>query len=828
LLAVAVTLRSITGAMLRTKDKRAIDGPGDPGFQAQLVGTGHPPEPLGTGESKLVLPVSGTLAPQIPSMSLSLVHPPQAAPQPAASSTDVSEVSSATATEENEIKIEEEKEIERRAAAAEELILGRAKAAAVPEPDATVDLEVQEPPLPPPVAQEPAPAPTLPKQEDPLLAGSTVEAAQEATPEDLAAPGADDVQAPPTPPGVSGEQSSSDITEPGPPASLPPASSEPGPAPEADPVAPPAPPNTEEVLPAAAEVAAELSTEPAHTSSSHGVDGNSESEREAGLKAAQDLFDYARNAAEKAAEATVEAKVAEKMKELEEKHLANQEMAIQEAVGAVEDEMTDKLKQSEKDAAAEVKAAVGEMQADAADAVADAKADAAADAAAAKSELNTALDEAEAKAEAEAAAAMKKAVANALDESEAQTEDAVAAAKAKAKAALSAEGKEAAEAVAAAKKKCAEMGHKVEVVGNGKGACKAGVFEPLGWYATYSEAQALLIETCQSGSAPHDPAVCAAGAAEMFSGQDMAAGTFVQDMNAHEDGPFCKMVRHVLKAHDAWKAARKAMHLRSSAGALHNPATVDESVLPKGSKPEGHRADPLMSAEDAAKANADHAHDVASAAHSAAAAKAAADATAADSMATEAEKAAARAAADKAAADAAASAAAMKKTKLEGAVKEAEEAAAKAAAQKALCEKNAADAKAAADAVGARVDDAKVAADLAAEKAQKEAKQAAALKAEGDAAAAAAANAGDDADEAAKKAAELRLEVGDRVEISTGFQYKSSGAVPLTHGMSGTVAKLDDVGDALINFDNVGMQWVLKRDFDKLKKAASELQPEGH
>lgn len=52
--------------------------------------------------------------------------------------------------------------------------------------------------------------------------------------------------------------------------------------------------------------------------------------------------------------------------------------------------------------------------------------------------------------------------------------------------------------------------------------------------------------------------------------------------------------------------------------------------------------------------------------------------------------------------------------------------------------------------------------------------------------------------------------------VRTDFQY--CGKEPLKQGMEGTLIKIDNTGDALIDFDGVEVRrWVLKRDFSKLQ-----------
>jgi hypothetical protein len=62
-----------------------------------------------------------------------------------------------------------------------------------------------------------------------------------------------------------------------------------------------------------------------------------------------------------------------------------------------------------------------------------------------------------------------------------------------------------------------------------------------------------------------------------------------------------------------------------------------------------------------------------------------------------------------------------------------------------------------------------------------------------------------------------RLMVGSNVRVSTAFDTSDQDAVRVAEGVFGVVTKLDEDGDALVDFDGIGTRrWVNHRNFDKL------------
>jgi hypothetical protein len=62
------------------------------------------------------------------------------------------------------------------------------------------------------------------------------------------------------------------------------------------------------------------------------------------------------------------------------------------------------------------------------------------------------------------------------------------------------------------------------------------------------------------------------------------------------------------------------------------------------------------------------------------------------------------------------------------------------------------------------------------------------------------------------------LSANDIVKVETQFESVSSGAAAITAGLMGKVSRIDADGDGYIQFEDIGGQWVLKKDFLKLKQ----------
>jgi len=110
---------------------------------------------------------------------------------------------------------------------------------------------------------------------------------------------------------------------------------------------------------------------------------------------------------------------------------------------------------------------------------------------------------------------------------------------------------------------------KAKYLGNRRGVCHAGIFQPAGWFASAQDGQNIFTAACLGKPSPHGQQLCSSVGAELFShfaaqgrkGMKVPFTTKTVPDSTH----FCKSLYRLLQAHEEWLAGRskKAMLDRS-------------------------------------------------------------------------------------------------------------------------------------------------------------------------------------------------------------------------------------------------------------------------
>lgn len=112
-------------------------------------------------------------------------------------------------------------------------------------------------------------------------------------------------------------------------------------------------------------------------------------------------------------------------------------------------------------------------------------------------------------------------------------------------------------------------------LGNRRGVCHAGIFQPAGWFATAQDGQNVFTAACLGTPNPHGQQLCSSVGAELFShfnaqGRKGMKVPFTTK-TVPDSSQFCKSLYRLLQAHEEWLAGRSKKAMKDRSKSLPRP-----------------------------------------------------------------------------------------------------------------------------------------------------------------------------------------------------------------------------------------------------------------